>query len=152
MQFNVELSELAETQYDNILSYISNVLKNQQALENVINDFDDTIEKLEKMADSFGYCNSKRLKEMGLHKIKFVMVEVQKLFPGIFHGLVHEGAVEVAERDLAVKIAVQLVQKFFPDGKWLGQAGHHLLGELLRGLPQPSVKGKFQAAGEIEHA
>ena len=35
MQFNVELSELAETQYDNILSYISNVLKNQQALENV---------------------------------------------------------------------------------------------------------------------
>ena len=53
MQFNVELSELAETQYDNILSYISNVLKNQQALENVINDFDDTIEKLEKMADSF---------------------------------------------------------------------------------------------------
>ena len=72
MQFNVELSELAETQYDNILSYISNVLKNQQALKNVINDFDDTIEKLEKMADSFGYCNSKRLKEMGLHKIKFV--------------------------------------------------------------------------------
>ena len=50
MQFNVELSELAETQYDNILSYISNVLKNQQALKNVINDFDDTIEKLEKMA------------------------------------------------------------------------------------------------------
>ena len=80
------------------------------------------------------------------------LVEVQKLFPGIFHGLVHEGAVEVTERDLAVKIAVQLVQKFFPDGKWLGQAGHHLLGELLRGLPQPSVKGKFQAAGEIEHA
>ena len=51
MQFNVELSELAETQYDNILSYISNVLKYQQALENIINDFDDTIEKLEKMAD-----------------------------------------------------------------------------------------------------
>ena len=31
MQFNVELSELAEKQYDNILSYISNVLKNPQA-------------------------------------------------------------------------------------------------------------------------
>lgn len=27
MQFNVELSELAEKQYDIILSYISNVLK-----------------------------------------------------------------------------------------------------------------------------
>ncbi len=35
MQFNVELSELAEMQYDNILSYISNVLKNPQTLENV---------------------------------------------------------------------------------------------------------------------
>ena len=27
MQFNVELSELAEKQYDNILSYIAKVLK-----------------------------------------------------------------------------------------------------------------------------
>ena len=27
MQFNVELSELAEKQYDNTLSYIANVLK-----------------------------------------------------------------------------------------------------------------------------
>ena len=47
MQFNVELSELAEKQYDNILSYISNVLKNPQALE------------------------SDRLRELGLRKIRF---------------------------------------------------------------------------------
>lgn len=71
MQFNVELSELAEQQYDEILSYIANELKNPQALKNVMDDFDDTIEKLEKMADTFGYCNSNRLKKMGLHKIKF---------------------------------------------------------------------------------
>ena len=64
MQFNVELSELAEKQYDNILSYIANVLKNPQALESVMDDFDDTIVKLEKMADAFGYCKSKRLKGM----------------------------------------------------------------------------------------
>ena len=92
MQFNVELSELAETQYDNILSYISNVLKNQQALENVINDF----EKLEKMADSFGYCNSKRLKKMGLHKIKFVkhrylfvyrIIDKKVIIEGMYHEL-----------------------------------------------------------------
>ena len=71
MQFNVELSELAEQLYDKILSYIAYDLKNPQALQSVMNDFDDTIAKLEKMADSFGYCNSNRLKEMGLHKIKF---------------------------------------------------------------------------------
>ena len=63
MQFNVELSELAEQQYDEILSYIANKLKNPQALRNVMDDFDDTIEKLEKMADSFGYCNCDRLKD-----------------------------------------------------------------------------------------
>ena len=71
MQFNVELSELAEQQYDKILSYIAYKLKNPQALQNVMDDFDDTIEKLEKMAESFGYCSSNRLKEMGLHKIHF---------------------------------------------------------------------------------
>ena len=60
MQFDVELSELAEQQYDKILSYIANELKNPQALRNVMDDFDDTIEKLEKMADSFGYCNCDR--------------------------------------------------------------------------------------------
>ena len=36
-----------------------------------MDDFDDTVGKLEKMADTFGFCKSKRLKEMGLHKIKF---------------------------------------------------------------------------------
>ena len=71
MQFEVELSELAETQYDNILFYIANQLKNPQALKNVMDDFDCTIDKLEKMADSFGYCKSERLKKMGLHKIRF---------------------------------------------------------------------------------
>ena len=96
MQFNVELSELAETQYDNILSYISNVLKNPQAVANVMGDFDDTVGKLERMAASFGYCNSKRLKEMGLHKIKFVkhrylfvyrIIDRKVIIEGMYHEL-----------------------------------------------------------------
>ncbi len=96
MQFNVEISELAEIQYDNILSYISNVLNNPQALENVINDFDDTIAKLEKGADIFSFCNSKRLKEMGLHKIKLAkhryllvyrIVDKNVIIEGMYHEL-----------------------------------------------------------------
>ena len=96
MQFNVELSELAEKQYDNILSYISNVLKNQQALENVMDDFDDTVGKLEKMADTFSFCKNKRLKEMGLHKIRFArhryllvyrIVDEIVIIEGIYHEL-----------------------------------------------------------------
>lgn len=71
MQFKVELSELAEKQYDNILSYMANVLKNPQALKNMMDDFDDTVEKLENMANAFAYCRSTRLKQMGMHRIGF---------------------------------------------------------------------------------
>ena len=48
------------------------------------------------MADSFGYCNSKRLKEMGLHKIKFVkhrylfvyrMIDKKVIIEGMYHEL-----------------------------------------------------------------
>lgn len=71
MQYEVELSELAEKQYDDILSYIANVLKNPQALKRVMDDFDHTIDRLEKNADVFGYCKSIRLKSMGLRQIGF---------------------------------------------------------------------------------
>ena len=95
MRFNVELSELAEKQYDNILSYIANVLKNPQALESVMDDFDDTIVKLEKMADAFEYCKSKRLKGMGLHKIgfenhRYLLVYRVKGSQVIVEGIYHE--------------------------------------------------------------
>ena len=71
MQFNVEISELAERQYGDILSYIANQLENPQAVKNVIDDFDSTVNRLEKLADKFGFCKSERLKVLGLHKIRF---------------------------------------------------------------------------------
>ena len=71
MQYNVSLSKLAEEQYDKILSYISNKLKNPQALMSVMDDYDTTISVLEKAAASFAFCKSNRLKEMGFHKINF---------------------------------------------------------------------------------
>jgi hypothetical protein len=52
MQYNVRLSTLAEKQYDNILYYVANILKNPQAVKNIMDDFDDTITTLEKSADS----------------------------------------------------------------------------------------------------
>ena len=71
MQYSVEISELSEKQYDDILSYIANQLKNPQAVKNVIDDFDSTVNRLEKLADKFGFCKSERLKVLGLHKIRF---------------------------------------------------------------------------------
>ena len=95
MQFNVELSELAEKQYDNILSYISNVLKNPQALDNVMDDFDDTVGKLEKMADTFSFCKSDRLRELELRKIslakhRYLMVYRVTGSKVIIEGIYHE--------------------------------------------------------------
>lgn len=96
MQFDVELSELAERQYDTILTYISSVLKNPQALDNVMDDFDNTIERLEKMADVFEYCKSDRLKEMGLRRVRFVrhrylfvyrIIENRVIIEGMYHEL-----------------------------------------------------------------
>ena len=71
MLYSIEISELAEKQYGEILSYIANQLKNSQAVKNVIDDFDSTVNRLEKMADKFGFCKSERLKALGLHKIRF---------------------------------------------------------------------------------
>ena len=73
MPFNVVFSELAEKQYDAVLSYVANTLKNPQALKNIMDDFDETIEKLENQADTFGYCKSNRLREMNLRGIGFAI-------------------------------------------------------------------------------
>lgn len=71
MQFNVEISELAEEQYNSILDYLANVKNNPQAVNGVIDDFDYAIEQLETMPDTFGFCQDKRLRSMGFHKLHF---------------------------------------------------------------------------------
>lgn len=71
MSFKVELSELASTQYDKFLAYIYLVLKNPQAADSLMQDFDDTIKMLEEQADCFGYCRSERLRKLGFHKVHF---------------------------------------------------------------------------------
>ena len=43
MQYKVEVSELANRQYDKFLNYIYNVLMNPQAAVNLMRDFDDTM-------------------------------------------------------------------------------------------------------------
>lgn len=71
MQYKVEISDLADRQYDKFLNYIYNVLLNPQAAFSLMQDFDDTIKVLEEQADSFGHCNSEQLRKLGFHKIHF---------------------------------------------------------------------------------
>ena len=95
MRFKVELSDLAASQYDKILAYIYHVLKNPQAADNLMQDFDDTIEILESQAENFGYCRSERLRKMGFHKIHFkrhryLLVYRVKHGTVIVEGMYHE--------------------------------------------------------------
>lgn len=53
------------------MPYVANTLKNPQALKNIMDDFDETVEKSENQADTFGYCKSRRLRELNLCRIGF---------------------------------------------------------------------------------
>ena len=61
-----------------------------------MDDFDETVEKLENQADSFGYCKSRRLRELNLHRIGFArhqylfvyrIYENQVIIEGMYHEL-----------------------------------------------------------------
>ena len=71
MQYRIEISELAEKQYDNILNYLLNRKKNPQVVSNVMEDFDYTVGQLKSKADVFGYCRDERLRAMGFQKLHF---------------------------------------------------------------------------------
>lgn len=58
-------------------------------------DFDDTVGKLEKMADTFSFCKSDRLRELGLRKIslakhRYLMVYRVTGSKVIIEGIYHE--------------------------------------------------------------
>lgn len=71
MQYRIEISELAEKQYNNILNYLLNRKKNPQVVSNVMEDFDYTVGQLRSKADVFGYCRDERLRAMGFWKLHF---------------------------------------------------------------------------------
>lgn len=95
MKFDVVLSDLAVTQYDNILSYIYDTLKNPQATKSVMQDFDRTVELLKTQANNYGYCKSERLSNLGFHKLhllkhKYILVYRIKNDTVVIEGIYHE--------------------------------------------------------------
>ena len=95
MKYDVALSDLALTQYDNILDYIYNTLKNPQAVKSVMQDFDRTVELLKTQANSYAYCKSERLRNLGLHKLhllkhKYILVYRIKNDAVVIEGIYHE--------------------------------------------------------------
>ena len=95
MQYKVEVSDLANRQYDKFVDYIYNVLINPQAAVNLMQDFDDTIKILEGQAESLRYCNSEHLRKLRFHKVhfqrhKYLLVYRIKDKTVIIEGMYHE--------------------------------------------------------------
>ena len=96
MRYNVEVSDLAEEQYDAILNYLANVKKNPQAVNGVIADYDFAIEQLEEKAELFGFCKKQMLRGLGFRKLLFRkhrylfvyrIIEDRVIIEGMYHEL-----------------------------------------------------------------
>jgi plasmid stabilization system protein ParE len=95
MKFDVVLSDLALNQYDNILDYIYNTLKNPQAAKSVMQDFDSTVQLLKTQANNYGYCNSERLRKLRFRKLhflkhKYILIYRIKSDMVVIEGIYHE--------------------------------------------------------------
>ena len=65
MNYEVVLTELAESHIRSIIHYIVFVLCNEQAAQSILNDMDDTIGKLSQVAGSIKLCDNMKLRELG---------------------------------------------------------------------------------------
>ena len=68
MVYNVEVTDYALDQLDNILNYIINQLDNPDAASAVVDDFDEAIKKLERTAGSLKLCEESELAQHGYRR------------------------------------------------------------------------------------
>lgn len=71
MDYKVFLTELAQTDLDEIISYISNVLYNPKAAQKLLNLFVEQTVFLETSPYMYPECNDKYLAEKGYRKLIF---------------------------------------------------------------------------------
>ena len=71
MDYEVIVTEDAETDMDRFINYLLFEKKNDQAASNLIDDFEDTIITLTHAAESFKVCENQHLMELGYRRINF---------------------------------------------------------------------------------
>lgn len=71
MNYKVLVTEDAETDLDNFIKYLLFVKKNEQAAENLLNDFEITKQNLSYVAGSLKDCDNPKLKKHGYKRINF---------------------------------------------------------------------------------
>lgn len=72
MEYKIVITEEAEADLNNFIQYLLYEKKNEQAAKNVLDDFEETIRKLENTADSLKICENPRLRSLGYHRINFI--------------------------------------------------------------------------------
>ena len=71
MHYKLIISERAELHIDNILDYVVNTLNNPGAAKAILSDIEEAYNRLEYMAETFGYCNDNYFPIMDIAKLHF---------------------------------------------------------------------------------
>ena len=96
LNYKVIITKEAYSDLRNCISYLINVKCNQQAAENLLNDYDETVERLKTAAGSLKMCESPNMKARKLHRINFLhhnyfmlyLLEGQEVYvTNVFHAL-----------------------------------------------------------------
>ena len=96
MDYKVLVTTDAEADLDRYIWYLIYEKGNHQAAKNVLDDFEETKERLVKVAGSLKYCDNPKLKRLGYKRINFIkhryfmlyrIVEDEVVIDAIFHEL-----------------------------------------------------------------
>ncbi len=72
MDYKIAVTRDAEEDLERFINYLIIEKKSMQAAENVMNDFDATIESLKHVAGSLKLCENPRLRRSGYRRINFL--------------------------------------------------------------------------------
>ena len=72
MTYKVVVTRDAEEDLENFIKYLITEKKNMQAAENVLNDYDATIESLKYVAGSLKLCDNSKLRQLEYRRINFL--------------------------------------------------------------------------------
>lgn len=72
MDYKVVVTKDAEDDLERFIQYLMIEKKSIQAAENILNDYDATIECLKHVAGSLKLCDNPRLRQMEYHRINFL--------------------------------------------------------------------------------
>lgn len=72
MDYRVVVTKDAEEDLDRFIKYLIFEKESMQAAQNVLNDFDATIESLKHVAGSLKLCDNPKLRQLEYHRINFL--------------------------------------------------------------------------------